>query len=159
MPTVELRDIRTDEDWEATMGLRLAPGQDRFVSLPADIRAEAVVDARAMPHPWSIHDAATGELVGIAMISDNIPEPMDPDIVGPYFLWKLLIDVDRQRHGYGTATLDAIVAYVRGRPNARELIVSCGEGDGSPCPFYVRYGFRRIGMAPWGNEVLLTLPL
>jgi hypothetical protein len=26
-----------------------------------------------MPHPWAVHDAGTGALVGFAMISDNIP--------------------------------------------------------------------------------------
>jgi hypothetical protein len=26
------------------------------------------------------------------MISDNIPQPVDDDLVRPYFLWKLLID-------------------------------------------------------------------
>jgi hypothetical protein len=29
------------------------------------------------------------------MISDNAPEPMDDDLVGPYYLWKLLIDQGR----------------------------------------------------------------
>ena len=48
-----------------------------------------------MPKAWAVHDAATGDLVGFVMISDNIPEPMDDDLVGPYFLWKLLIDGPR----------------------------------------------------------------
>ena len=36
-----------------------------------------------MPHPWAVHYAATGALVGFAMISDNIPQPIDDDLVGP----------------------------------------------------------------------------
>ena len=41
----------------------------------------------------------------------------DDDIVGPYFLWRLLIDERFQGRGYGAATLDAVAAYVRAKPN------------------------------------------
>jgi hypothetical protein len=43
---------------------------------------------RAMSHPSAVHDAETGALVGFAMISDNIPQPIDDDLVGPYYLWR-----------------------------------------------------------------------
>jgi hypothetical protein len=56
---------------------------------------------RAMPHPSAVHDAQTGALVGFAMISDNIPQPIDDDLAGPYFLWKLLIDHRCQRRATG----------------------------------------------------------
>jgi diamine N-acetyltransferase len=56
-----------------------------------------------MPHPWAVHDAQTATLVGFAMITDNIPQPIDDDLVGPYYLSKLLIDHRYQRRGYGTA--------------------------------------------------------
>ena len=39
MPTVHLRDIETEDDVEAVMGLRRAPGQER--SLGADARGGA----------------------------------------------------------------------------------------------------------------------
>ena len=35
-----------------------------------------------VPHPWAVHDES-GQLVGFAMISDGIPEPIDEDLVGP----------------------------------------------------------------------------
>jgi hypothetical protein len=38
-----------------------------------------------MPRPWPVHDADTGTLVGFAMISVNIPQPMDDDLIGPYY--------------------------------------------------------------------------
>ena len=62
------------------------------------------------------------------MISDNIPPPIDDDLVGPYFLWKLLVDEPFQGPGYGAATLDAIVAYLRSRPGADVLYTSCSDG-------------------------------
>jgi diamine N-acetyltransferase len=151
---IELREIATEGDWDAVMGLRLGPGQDAHLNSMPDIREEAIEDARAMPHPWAVHDAGTGGLVGFVMISDDIPEPIDEDMIGPYFLWKLLIDHPRQGQGYGQATLDAVVAYVAGRPNPRVLPTSCADGPHSPRGFYLRYGFRDTGRVMWGENVL-----
>ncbi|HEX5829001.1 MAG TPA: GNAT family N-acetyltransferase [Candidatus Limnocylindrales bacterium] len=154
MATVTLREISTETDWDSVMGLRLGPGQDRYVNPIDDIRLEAAEEARAMPRPWAIHDGESGQLVGFVMISDNIPEPMDDDLVGPYYLWKLLIDVGRQRRGYGRATLDAVVDYVRGRPDAETLFTSAAPGDASPYPYYLAYGFEDTGRVMWGENVL-----
>ena len=142
----------------AVMGLRRAAGQDEYLNSMEEIFEEADAEARAMPHPWAVHDAGTGALVGFAMISDNIPEPMDDDLVGPYFLWKLLIDERFQGRGYGTATIDAVTGYLRTRPSAEVLYTSCADGRGSPRGFYLRYGFTDTGRIMWGENVLaLTL--
>jgi diamine N-acetyltransferase len=105
-----------------------------------------------------VHDGGTGALVGFAMISDNIAEPIDEDLVGPYFLWKLLIDESCQGRGYGTATVNAVVRYLERRPGADVLFTSCSDGPGSPDPFYRRYGFTDTGRIMWGENVL-TLDL
>jgi diamine N-acetyltransferase len=151
---VELRELVTDADWDRVMGLRLGPGQDDYINPIHEIRLEAAEEARAMPRAWAVHDREGGELVGFVMISDNIPQPMDEDLVGPYFLWKLLIDVARQRAGYGSATLDAVIAYVRTRPGADVLYTSARPGDRSPYPFYLRHGFVDTGHVMWGEHVL-----
>jgi diamine N-acetyltransferase len=96
----------------------------------------------------------TGALAGFAMISDNIPEPIDEDLIGPYFLWKLLIDESCQGRGYGAATIDAVVGYVRTRPGADVLYTSCGIGPGSPRGFYLRLGFTDTGRMHEGEQVL-----
>jgi diamine N-acetyltransferase len=105
---------------------------------------------------WSVHDADTGELVGFVMISDGIPQEVldaDDDIVGPYYLWRLLIDHRFQGRGYGVATIDAVVDYLRTRPNADVLLTSCAAGEGSPQPFYLHYGFEETGEVKWGEDV------
>jgi GNAT superfamily N-acetyltransferase len=118
------------------------------------IFAEADEEQRAMPHLWAVHDAQAGTLVGFAMISDNIPPLIDDDLVGPYCLWKLLIDHRCQRRGHGAATLDAAVDYPRTRPGAEVLYTSCADGPGSPRRFYLRHGFTDTGRAMWGENVL-----
>jgi diamine N-acetyltransferase len=154
MARVQLRNIVSPGDRAAVMGLRLGPGQNQYLNSMEDIFAEAEEEQRAMPHPWAVHDAGTGALVGFAMISDNIPPPMDDDLVGPYYLWKLLIDHQSQRRGYGAATLDAVVGYLATRPGADVLYTSCADGPGSPRGFYLRYGFTDTGRVMWGENVL-----
>jgi diamine N-acetyltransferase len=141
MATVELRDIVTEADRAAALGLRVAPGQEAFVSSVEQSFADAITDSEACPRYWALYDGA--EIVGFAMISDGIPHETlvaDPTLVGPYYLWRLLIDESRQRRGFGTATLDAIVDYVR-RAGGTTLFVAAAQGEGSPQPFYERYGF------------------
>ena len=157
MAVVQLRDIVTDDDFEAVFRLRRGPGQDRYLGLMISHFEDAIADAKACPRYWSVHDVEDGTLVGFVMISDGIPAEVlaaDDDILGPYYLWRLLIDERFQGRGYGAATIDAVVAYLRTRPGADILWTSCAAGPGSPQPFYVRYGFVLTGEVKWGEDLL-----
>jgi hypothetical protein len=77
MPRVQLRDISTSGDRAVVTLLRHGPGQAQYLDSMEDIFAQADEEQRANPHPWAVHDVETGALVGFAMISDNIPQPMD----------------------------------------------------------------------------------
>jgi diamine N-acetyltransferase len=155
MATVELRDIVTDADREAAIAVRVAPSQERFVSSVEQSFRDAEAYPQAKPRYWTINDG--DEVVGFVMISDGVePEVVasDPLIVGPYFLWRLLIDERFQRRGYGAAALDAVVAYVRARPGATELLTSYTDGEGNPGPFYAGYGFEETDRFVEGERVL-----
>jgi diamine N-acetyltransferase len=158
-PRVELRDIVTEADRAAALRLRTAPGQEQFVASVEQSLSDAIEHPEACARYWAVYDG--DEAVGFTMISDNVPRETldaDPTLVGPYFLWRLLIDERQQRRGYGTATLDAVVAYVRSRPNGDALLTSAGQGEGSPQPFYERYGFVPTGEIV-EDEVVLRLDL
>ena len=151
---VELRDIVSDEDRAAATALRVAPGQEQFVASVDESFRDAERYPEALARYWGVYDGA--ELVGFTMISDGIPDDVleaDPTLVGPYFLWRLLIDERHQRQGYGTATIDALVEYVRAR-GGTELLTSYTAGDGSPGPFYERYGFVPTDRIVDGERVL-----
>jgi diamine N-acetyltransferase len=148
---IALRPI-TESNRAAVEALRVAPGQERFVSTVADSMREAVEEPGGRAMQWALYDGETP--VGFVMISDEVD---GPDYI-PQFLWKLLIDERHQRQGFGTAALDLVVEYFRGRPGVEVLNTSAGEGDGSPIPFYERYGFERTGDIVFG-EVLLRLQL
>jgi diamine N-acetyltransferase len=75
-----------------------------------------------------------------------------------YFLWRLMIAEPYQRMGFGREAVFLLVAYVQSSLEAKELLVSCVEGEGSPEGFYTSLGFRRTG-AMRGDEVVLSLAL
>jgi diamine N-acetyltransferase len=155
MAAIELREIAGEADRAAALALRVGPGQDRFVASVEDSLKDAVAYPEALARYWAVFDGE--QLVGFAMISDGIPEDVleaDPTLVGPYFLWRLLIDQRFQRRGYGTATIDAIVDYVRSR-GGTELLTSYTEGEGGPQPFYEQYGFVPNGRIVEGEPVLV----
>jgi diamine N-acetyltransferase len=154
---VELRDIETDEDFAAVFTLRRGPGQDRYLGMMISHFEDSISDAHACPRYWSVHDGDDGTIVGFVMISDGIPAETlaaRDDTLGPYYLWRLLIDERYQGRGYGAATIDAVAAYVRGKPDGDVLLTSCAAGDGSPQPFYLHYGFTKTGKVMWGEDVL-----
>ena len=149
---VSLRPIN-ESNREAVEALEVAPDQQQFVSNAADSIREAAKEPDGRALYWAIY--ADGTPVGFVMISDEVGSP---DYI-PHYLWKLLIDERYQRQGFGTATLDLIVEYFRGRPGVEVLSTSAGQGDGSPITFYERYGFKRTGDVVFDDEVLLRLIL
>ena len=153
---VSLRTI-DDENRDAVLALEVTPAQSHFVASVAQSFDDAREESDACPWYRAIYRGETP--VGFVMISDNIP-PERTEYLGPYFLWRLLIDEAWQRQGIGTATLDLVVQYVRSRPAAEILYTSVGLHDGpyTPLPFYLGYGFRATDRIHDGERVLeLTL--
>jgi len=154
---VTLEEI-TDENREAVLALHVAPGQGRFVSSVPDSLAEAA----DYPHakPWYRAVFASGEPagpVGFVMVSWNC-EPQPPEIIGPWFLWKLLIDERYQGRGYGAAVVRHIAELVRAE-GATELLTSYVPEDGGPAGFYERLGFVPTGELDNNGEVIMRLGL
>jgi diamine N-acetyltransferase len=155
MATVQLHDIVSEDDVESVMGLRRGPGQERYLGVMISHFEDAIADAKACPRMWAVTDGQ--RLVGFVMISDGIPQEVldaDDELVGPYFLWRLLVDHRVQGRGYGAATIDAVVRYLQTRPDADVLLTSCKAGEGSPQPFYLHYGFELTGEQKWGEDLL-----
>ena len=46
---------------------------------------------------------------------------------------------------FGKRAMDLLVEYVRTRPGAHELRLSCHPGEDGPEPFYRKYGFALTG--------------
>ena len=90
-------------------------------------------------------------LVGFVMLS------VDED-KGEYFVWRLMIAEPYHGRGYGRKAIEAIKAHVRNLPNAAELVLSYGEGPGSPEGFYKKQGFEPTGEVDHG-EIIAKITL
>jgi diamine N-acetyltransferase len=148
----------TDENREAVMALRLAPGQERFVSSVEESLAEAVEYPHANPWYRAVYASEEHpEPVGFVMLSWNI-EPDPPEIIGPWFLWKLLIDERHQGRGHGAAVVRQVADLVRAQ-GASELLTSYVPEDGGPAGFYQRLGFEPTGDVDNNGEIIMRLRL
>jgi len=146
--SVQLREI-SDANRDAIIALGVAPGQELFVASVA----ESLDEARSTPegNPWYRAIYAGDEPVGFVMLSWAVTP--SPGIIGPWFLWRLLIDQRHQRRGIGRAALEQVVDLIRAN-GATELLTSYQPGNGEPWPFYERFGFRPTGAIEDGEFVL-----
>ncbi|WP_194911162.1 GNAT family N-acetyltransferase [Catenulispora rubra] len=151
---VSLHEI-TEGNRDAVLALRVAPEQERFVG---SVRG-ALADAVAYPHagPWFRAVHADGEPVGFVMLSWNV-EPQPPDVIGPWFLWKLLVDRRYQGRGYGAETVRQVARLVCAE-GATELLTSYVPSNGDPAGFYRRLGFVPTGDLDGNGEVIVRLVL
>jgi diamine N-acetyltransferase len=127
---VSLREV-TAETVRTVCALSVAPDQRHFVATNAESMAEAYFSSEA----WFRAVYAGETPVGFVMLSDD---PAKPE----YFLWRFMISAEHQGKGYGRRALELLVEHVKGRPGARELLVSYVPDDGSPEGFYRGLGFE-----------------
>jgi GNAT superfamily N-acetyltransferase len=151
---VTLRQI-TEADSHVVLALRTTPEQERFVSSVAD----SIVEAGENPHgnPWYRAVYADERPVGFVMLSWDV-QPQPPEVNGPWFLWKLLIDHRYQRRGYGQEVVRQVTEIVR-EHGGTELLTSHVPGAGGPGDFYARLGFVPRGDVDPEGEVILRLDL
>lgn len=142
---VSLREI-TAETVRAICALSVAPDQQHFVAP----NAVSIAEAHFSPVAWFRAIYAGETPVGFVMLSDDDKAP-------EYFLWRLMIAAEQQGKGYGRRAMEQLIAYVKTRPNATELLVSYVPGDGCPRDFYRGLGFEDTGRTE-GDEVVLRLP-
>ena len=153
MTAVRLVEI-TDGNRAAVCALRVRPGQERFVAPVTRSLEQAATTPEG--EPWYRAVYAGDEPVGFVMLSWNVP-PGRAGVLGPYFLWRLLIDGQHQGRGFGRAVLDEVVVLVRA-DGGTELLTSHQPDEDGPGPFYRKYGFRPTGEVDDGETVLrLTL--
>jgi diamine N-acetyltransferase len=152
--TVRLREI-TEQNRESVLAQRVAAGQERFVSSVRESLDEAERYPQANPWYRAVYDG--DEPVGFVMLSWDV-EPQPPEIFGPWFLGRLLIDDRHQRRGHGLEVMRQIVDIVRAE-GGTELLTSFVPGDDGPSGFYTRLGFVPTGDVDEAGEIVVRLAL
>ena len=145
----ELQPI-TEDNFLDAFRLRLAPGQERFVSHPVRSLAQAYV-YRNQCQPFGIY--ADGRMVGYVMViyDYDVPE---------YDIWHMMIDEAEQGHGYGGDALDRVIGYIRTKPfgDSDRVALTCHRDNAAARKLYESRGFTPAGAEDEDEiEMVLTL--
>ena len=134
---VELRAI-TENNFMDAFHLRLAPGQENFVSHPIRSLAQAYV-YRNQCQPFGIY--AEGKMIGYVMViyDYDIPE---------YDVWHMMIDESVQGKGYGSEALDRVIDYIRTKPfgDSGRVALTCNKNNLIAKTLYENRGFASTGV-------------
>ena len=146
---VELRAITEDNILDA-FHLKLAPGQESFVSHPIRSLAQAYV-YREQCQPFGIY--AEGKMVGYVMViyDYDVPE---------YDIWHMMIDESMQRLGYGSAALDLVIDYIKKKPFgvSDRVALTCNKDNPVARKLYESKGFVATGIEDEDEiEMVFTL--
>ena len=135
---VELRAI-SEENFLDAFHLRLAPGQEEFVSHPIRSLAQAYV-YRDQCQPFGVY--AAGKMVGYVMViyDDDVPE---------YDIWHMMIDEAEQGRGYGREALDRVIEYIMTKPfgDSNRIALTCNRKNAVARKLYENRGFTATGNA------------
>ncbi len=143
----ELKEI-TEENFLDAFNLKLAPGQEEFVSHPIRSLAQAYV-YRNQCQPFGIY--AEGKMIGYVMViyDDDVPE---------YDIWHMMIDESMQGRGFGGEALDRVIEYIKTKPfgDSGRIALTCNKNNVPARKLYERKGFAATGNDD-GNEIELVL--
>ena len=144
---VELKAI-TEENFIDAFNLKLAPGQEAYVSHPIRSLAQAYV-YRNQCQPFGIY--AEGKMIGYAMViyDYDIPE---------YDIWHMMIDESMQGRGYGSAALDRVIDYIKTKPfgDSDRVALTCNKDNPVARKLYEKKGFSASGVED-EDEIELAL--
>lgn len=151
----EIRPL-TRKEIRALYHVQVAPGQEKFVAPNGLTMAQT---------PWEPGSEVFGiwegeTAVGLIAIIDfshpevTLHEGEDRDSL---YVWRLLIDAQHQKKGYGTAALNFAKQMMRDR-GLNSISLGVLNEPGSGVPFYQREGFVLSGIMIEGEAQMVWRP-
>ena len=149
MSGVSLRQI-DEGNFLDCFALKLAEGQERFVSSPVRSLAQAYVYRRCCT-PFGVYAGET--MVGYVMVIYDSDE-------NTYNLWHLMIDRRFQGRGYGRAAVERALDYIRKKPfgDSGRVLLTCSPENRNAWKLYLDLGFAETGRRD-EDEIELALEL
>ena len=146
---VELRTI-TENNFIDAFHLKLAPGQEKYVSHPIRSLAQAYV-YRDQCQPFGIY--ADGKMIGYVMViyDYDVPE---------YDIWHMMIDEEAQGRGYGSSAMDQVLNYIRTKlfGVSDRVALTCNKNNLVARQLYEKKGFLATGIED-EDEIELALSI
>lgn len=134
---IELRKI-TEENFIDAFNLKLAPGQEEYVSYPIRSLAQAYV-YRDQCQPFGIYHEE--KMVGYVMViyDYDVPE---------YDIWHMMIDQAEQGHGFGSEALEQVIKFIKTKPfgASNRVVLTCNKDNTVALKLYKKKGFIATGV-------------
>lgn len=136
MNTITLKKI-DDSNFLDAFALKLAPGQEAFVSHPIRSLAQAYVYYQQCT-PFGIYHGDT--MVGYVMVI------YDYDLE-EYDIWHMMIGEQYQGNGYGRQAMRKCLDYISAAPfgASRKVALTCNERNLAAIRLYQSLGFVETG--------------
>ncbi|MGQ0600394.1 MAG: GNAT family N-acetyltransferase [Anaerolineales bacterium] len=132
----------TKENYEQVITLQVAPDQKEFVATNVYSLAEAKVYPEFVP--LAIYADET--IVGFLMVGSD-------DAYPGYWIHRLMVDVQFQRHGYGRAAMQALLEQLQREGQLREVLISYEPHNEVARRLYASLGFVETGEIFEGEAV------
>lgn len=133
----------TEDNFLDAFNLRLAKGQESYVSHPIRSLAQAYV-YRDQCQPFGIYNE--DKMVGYVMVvyDYDIPE---------YDIWHMMIDASSQGKGYGSAALAQVIDYIETKPfgDSDRVTLTCNKENQIALKLYHGAGFVETGVEEDGE--------
>lgn len=138
----------TENNFIDAFNLKLAPGQEEFVSHPIRSLAQAYV-YREQCQPFGIY--SDEKMVGYVMVIYDYDAP-------EYDIWHMMIDQSMQGRGYGSAALDLVLDYIKTKPfgDSNRVALTCNKNNPIAEKLYEKKGFLQTGVED-EDEIELAL--
>ena len=128
----------TEENFIDAFNLKLAPGQEKFVSHPIRSLAQAYI-YRDQCQPFGIYDDDT--MVGYVMVIYDYDGP-------EYDIWHMMVDEAQQGKGYGGKAFGLVLDYIRTKPfgDCGRVVLTCHKENEVALRLYRNMGFTPTGV-------------
>ena len=140
---VQLKPV-TSENLDEVLTLKVHESQAGFVSTTAASLAQAYVYPETA-FPFAVYDNQT--VVGFIMMGYYEAKHY-------YTLWKLLIDGQYQRRGYGRQALEQGIAFLKEKFRVKEIYTGVIPENHAAKKLYLSVGFEETGVFENGMEEL-----
>lgn len=159
---VRLEPVNSKNVW-ALVNLKVSDSQKDFVATNSESIIEAYIAEKYNGHafPFGIFDGETA--VGFLMIGYDVDDCWTdyPRIArGNYNLWRLMIDENHQRKGYGRQAIRLALDFIRTFPcgEAEYCYLSYEPENEVAARLYASFGFRENGELD-GDEIVAVRKL
>ena len=140
----------TEDNFIDAFHLKLASGQESFVSHPIRSLAQAYV-YRNQCQPFGIYAEQT--MVGYVMViyDYDIPE---------YDIWHMMIDESMQGRGFGGEALERVIEYIRTKPFgiSDRIALTCNKNNAIARRLYESRGFFATGVEDEDEIEMVLMP-